>query len=55
VLTETYLDGFDGDLYGKTLKIEFVRYLRDIQRFEDIEKLKQQLQADIQSVREGKK
>lgn len=53
VLTETYLDGFDGDLYGKTLKVEFVRYLRDIQRFENADALKEQLQTDIRRVRNG--
>lgn len=53
VWTETYLDGFSGDLYGQTLKVEFVRYLRDIQKFESAEALKLQLQRDIQSVRQG--
>lgn len=49
--TETYLDGFSGDLYGKTLKVEFVRYLRDIQKFESAEQLKAQLEKDIARVR----
>lgn len=53
VWTETYLDGFSGDLYGQTLKVEFVRYLRDIQKFESAEALKAQLQRDIQNVRKG--
>ena len=51
VVTETYLDGFDGDLYGKEIKIEFVRYLRDIKKFENAEALKAQLEKDIGSVR----
>ena len=51
VLTETYLDGFDGDLYGKNLKVEFVRFLRDIQKFDGVDGLKAQLQADIRTVR----
>lgn len=52
VWTETYLDGFDGDLYGKELKVEFVRYLRDIQKFDNAEGLKKQLTEDIRRVRE---
>ena len=32
VWTETYFDGFDGDLYGKTLKIRFTKFLRGIQK-----------------------
>ena len=51
VLTETYLDGFNGDLYGKTLKVEFVRYLRGVQKFQSVEELTAQLQADIRTVR----
>ena len=51
VITETYLDGFDGDLYGKMLKVEFVRYLRDITRFDSVETLKKQLTKDIERVR----
>ena len=51
VVTETYLDGFSGDLYGKELKVEFVRYLRDIVKFDGVEALKQQLTKDIERVR----
>ncbi len=50
-LTETYLDGFSGDLYGKEIKIEFVRFLREIEKFESVESLKAQLQKDIRRVR----
>lgn len=47
VLTETHVIGFDGNLYGKTLKVEFLRYLRDIQPFESVELLKEQLKKDV--------
>ena len=52
LLTETYLDGFEGDLYGKRLQVEFVRYLRDVEKFDSAEALKKQLQTDIRRVRE---
>jgi riboflavin kinase/FMN adenylyltransferase len=52
VVTETHLDGFCGELYGKKLKIEFLRYIRDIQKFENVEKLKEQLQKDVRQVRD---
>lgn len=52
IVTETYLDGFEGDLYGRKLKVEFIRYLRDIQKFESAEKLKEQLTKDIRQVRD---
>ena len=51
VVTETYLDGFSGDLYDKELKVEFVRYLRDIEKFDSVDELKQQLTKDIERVR----
>ena len=51
VVTETYLDGFDGDLYGKLMKVEFVRYLRDIARFNSVDELTRQLEKDIGRVR----
>lgn len=47
VVTETHLIGFDGNLYGKTLQIEFIRYLRDIQKFDSADSLKKQLQCDV--------
>ncbi len=50
VVTETYLDGFDGDLYGKDLKIEFVRYLRNVQKFDTVEGLKEQLAKDVRRI-----
>lgn len=51
VLTETYLDGFAGDLYGRKLTVEFVRFLREIRKFESAEDLKNQLEEDIRRVR----
>ncbi len=53
VVTETYLDGFDGDLYGSLLAVEFVRFLRDIKKFDSADELKAQLRADIRRVKEN--
>ena len=52
IITETYIDGFSGELYGKGLKIRFIRYLREIARFESAEALQAQLKEDIRRVRE---
>ena len=51
VVTETYLDGFDGDLYSKTLKVEFIRYLRGVKKFDHINALRAQLEEDLRRVR----
>lgn len=53
VVTETYLDGFDGDLYGCTLCVRFVRFLREIRKYGGAEELKAQLTEDIRRVREN--
>ncbi len=50
---EAYLDGFEGDLYGKDVKIEFCEYIRDIQKFDSAEALKEQLDKDILKIREN--
>ncbi len=51
VITESYLNDFCGDLYGKNLKVQFVRYLREVQKFNGEEALKKQLQEDIRRMR----
>jgi len=48
VSVETYLLGFDGDLYGQELRVEFCRRLRGEQRFDTLEALRQEIQRNIQ-------
>ena len=52
VRLEVHLDGFEGNLYGDTLRVEFYSYLRPIKKFGDMEELRTQLNEDIQKVRE---
>ena len=49
---ETHLLHFDGDLYQKELRIEFLDYIRPEQRFESKEALQKQIQLDIKAVEE---
>lgn len=51
VWTESYLDGFSGDLYGRTLTVKFVRYLRAVTKFAGVDELTKQLQADLENIR----
>lgn len=51
VVVEVYFDGFNGDLYGKTVKVEFIDYIRDIVKFDSAEELKAQLTADKESLK----
>ncbi len=45
-LLETFLFDFDGNLYGKTLEIEFVAFLRQDAKFRSAETLAAQMAAD---------
>jgi riboflavin kinase / FMN adenylyltransferase len=47
LLVEAYLIGFDGDLYGQTLRIAFVKRLRGERRFESVDALVEQMKRDI--------
>ena len=48
---ETYLIGFDQDYYGKTIKIEFYKYLRPIYKFDTIEQLIDRIEKDVLEVK----
>ena len=43
---ETHLLKFAGDLYGRTVRLAFVQRLRDERRFDDIDALRAQIEAD---------
>jgi riboflavin kinase/FMN adenylyltransferase len=47
---ETHLLNYKGDLYGKDMRVEFVRKLRDEQRFPSSEELKAQIEKDVREV-----
>ncbi len=47
LLVEAYLIGFDGDLYGETLRIAFVERMRGEKRFDSVDALVDQMQADV--------
>lgn len=50
--TEAHLIGFSGDLYGSTLRLEFLRRLRDERKFSSLDALKQQISHDVAQARE---
>ena len=47
---EAHIIGFEGDIYGKKLCVEFAQKLRDEQRFESVEALQKQLETDKKEV-----
>lgn len=44
---ETFLIDFDGNCYGKQVKVEFISRVRDEMKFETVDALKSQIQKDI--------
>lgn len=50
--SETYIIGFEGDLYGDIITIEFSAKLRDEKTFEDIDCLADQLREDCKASKE---
>ena len=50
-LIEAYLIDFDGDLYGKRLRLEFLRRLRGEKRFASVDALIDQMRLDAEEAR----
>lgn len=50
-LLEAYLIDFNGNLYGKTLAVELLDFLRPELKFADLEALKEQIAKDVAQVR----
>lgn len=47
---ETHIIGFDGDLYGRNVRVTLDRFIRTEQRFDSLSELKSQLERDKVSI-----
>lgn len=47
VISETFIKGFTGDLYGKSIKITPIKFFREEKKFNSPEELKEQIQKDL--------
>lgn len=54
-LLEAFLFDFDGDLYGQTLDVAFVGWIRPEQKFESVDALKRQMASDVMQARDALK
>jgi riboflavin kinase/FMN adenylyltransferase len=51
LLVEAFLLGFEGDLYGRELRLAFVERLRGELRFDSVDELVEQMQRDVEDTR----
>jgi riboflavin kinase / FMN adenylyltransferase len=51
LLVEAHLIGFEGDLYGETLRIAFLDRLRGEKRFESVDELVEQMNRDVEDAK----
>ncbi|GMO61709.1 MAG: hypothetical protein Ta2A_07950 [Treponemataceae bacterium] len=49
---ETHIFDFDEDIYGQTLSIELVGYIRPVVKFANLEAVKAQVQEDCEAARQ---
>ncbi len=48
---ELHLIDFDGDLYGETVRVDFIRFLRDVRPFGTVASLVDQMKEDVEEAR----
>jgi riboflavin kinase/FMN adenylyltransferase len=51
VTVESHLLDFDGDLYGRELRVEFIQRVRPEKKFDGLPALKAQIGLDVTAVR----
>ena len=51
LLVEAHLIGFDGDIYGETLRIAFLERLRGEKRFDSVDELVEQMNRDVEEAK----
>ena len=52
LLVEAHLIGFDGDIYGETLRIAFLERLRGEKRFDSVDELVEQMNRDVDEAKQ---
>lgn len=51
VTIETHIIDFEGDLYGKTLELEFISFIRDERKFDSTDELTSAIEKDISVIK----
>ena len=48
VICETHIIGYEGDLYGVPVEVDFLKFIRDERKFASLDELKARLAADVE-------
>ena len=51
ITVESWLQEFDGDLYGKNVTVRFYRFLRPEQKFDSLAQLQEQIRQDAEKIK----
>ena len=51
ITVESWLQDFDGDLYGKNVTVRFYRFLRPEQKFDSLAQLQEQILQDAETIK----
>ncbi len=50
-MLEVHVLDFNADIYGRHVTVEFLHKLRDEEKYEDLNRLRQQIQRDVDQAR----
>ena len=48
-LSETYIDGFSGDIYGRKIQVKLIEYIRPEMKFASVSELEKQIAQDVRT------
>jgi len=51
ITVETYIFDFDENIYGETLELEVIRFLRPVKKFQNLEEVHEQVKRDIEEAK----
>ena len=52
ITVESFILDFHEEIYGEQIELEFVAYLRPVQKFESLEEVSEQVKKDIESAKQ---
>lgn len=51
ITVETYILDFDEDIYGEIVELEVIKFLRPVQKFQNLKEVREQVKRDIEETK----